>query len=150
MITAKQKHILIIVAVFCALLILFVPFFSQGIESEVYLWWSSRMAKPEPFPHQPKMSSSTMPNVSKALPFKVQVWVIKLSGAADSGHASEIVKTLQQQGFSAYIPIDANGKSTVPIYIGPEVNYADAKAIHDRLPKSFKAHATVEIYNPTT
>src|ERR1700678_547004 len=103
MMTSKQKHMLIIVAVICALLILFVPFFSQGIESEAYLWWTSRISRPDSFPREPKMSAAALPKVPKELPFQIKVWVVKISGFQNSSQQEAIVKDLQQHGIPAYL-----------------------------------------------
>ncbi len=148
MMTSKQKHMLVIVAVVCALLILFVPFFSQGIESEAYLWWTSRISRPDAFPREPQMSAAALPKVPKELPFQIKVWVVKISDIKNISEQEAIVKELQQQGIPAYLSFTNQAASKEVIYIGPEVDHDAAKAIHDKLPPQLKSHATIEEFRP--
>jgi DedD protein len=106
---------------------------------------------PVPAPQIQAAAPVTMPKktttAKKITPVPAQAWVIKLGTFSDKNNASNLVKKLKANGFTAYMhESDTSQGKLVSVFVGPNVQRNLAEQTAQRLEKLFNLKGMVVKY----
>ncbi len=87
-------------------------------------------------------------NASQVQPV-TKAWVVQLGTFSQQNRAQRLVERLQAQGYTSYTyDVVNNKKNYTRVYVGPEIQYAQAAQLQKQLASKYKLNGRIVPFNP--